>query len=260
MTRNSPCYSLIDAPHIVFDRTPLVTLKKTAARKAIREMEWFLSGDSQCPPELLDWWDGQLYYVNSNEGYYYYGYAHQFRDFGGCGYVDGFDLSGRDQVKKLIIGIKEHPHSRRNVMTTWHPEEMALIAEHNNNPNTPATCHGTIIQAFVRKGELSLKTYQRSADLILGVPHNWIQYWALLLWLCNQCDLAPDRLLWMFGDAHIYDEPSHLEVANAIINAPHRKSGIELQYSGDKADFNTSDFRWVGIPPEPVTRVRAVRL
>jgi thymidylate synthase len=55
-TRNKEAISDIDGIGASFDYFPLVTLRKTAWRKAIREMEWFMSGDSKCPDELLDWW------------------------------------------------------------------------------------------------------------------------------------------------------------------------------------------------------------
>ena len=59
-TRNSDVYTHFNLPNTTFTSAPLVTVRKTAWRKALREMEWFLSGDSKCPEELLDWWHGQL--------------------------------------------------------------------------------------------------------------------------------------------------------------------------------------------------------
>jgi thymidylate synthase len=83
-----------------------------------------------------------------------------------------------DQVEYLINAIKEHPYSRRTVATTWIPQHVqaGLI--------NPTNCHGTMIQAFVNPdNSLHLTMYQRSSDMILGMPHNWIQYWALLMYL-----------------------------------------------------------------------------
>ena len=74
-TRNHEVYSHFDLPNITFTTTPLVTLRKTAWKKALREMEWFLSGEVTCPDELLDWWDGQL----DVENYLLDGYGQQLR-------------------------------------------------------------------------------------------------------------------------------------------------------------------------------------
>ena len=243
-TRNHPAYSLITSDLITFTQTPLVTVRKTAWKKALREMEWFLSGDPKCPDELLDWWDGQL----NPYGYYYCGYGEQLRYSG---------RNGRfDQIESLVYGIINHPYSRRHVITTWHPEDMAKIADLNNNPRCPTTCHNTLTQAFVRNGELSLRTYQRSADILLGVPHNFCQTWALLLWLCNQTGLQPGLLMWQFGDLHLYDEPSHIEVADAIIGCDlANRTPVKMVYHGT-GDFKASDFEIMGDIAEPVTTIR----
>lgn len=256
-TRNHAVYSLIETPSIIVNSTPLITVKKTAWRKALREMEWFLSGSDRCPDELLDWWGEQILTLESGS-YYRCGYAHQLRHFGQCEGVSGFD-----QIAELIHSITHHPYSRRHVITTWSPREMSMIPLLNQNKDAPATCHGTIVQAFVRNSQLHLKTYQRSADVLLGVPHNLIQYWALLLWLCNQCDLTPGTLSWVFGDVHLYDEPSHIAVARQIIDARvvfdarSVEARVDLKYCGNKEAFKMSDFEMEGDIPEPVTTLRA---
>jgi thymidylate synthase len=58
--RNHNTLSSITLPILIFDTFPLVTIRKTAWKMALREMEWFLSGETRCPDELLKWWDGQL--------------------------------------------------------------------------------------------------------------------------------------------------------------------------------------------------------
>lgn len=229
-------------PRVIFDSTPLVTLRKTAWAKAIREMEWFLSGDTKCPEELLDWWKGQL----NPGGDYLGGYSHQLRS------------SYFDQISALLDGIKSHPFSRRHVITTWEPHDMYNITKINNNPNTPTTCHTTIAQFFVSKGGyISLSTYQRSADMLLGVPHNWIQSWALLLWVAAQVEGIPDVMIWNFGDAHIYQEYSHLSVVDQIRSIPIQTRNVKIPprliYTGEVGkDFYTSDFEMIGNIPSPV--------
>lgn len=251
-SRNGPARSLIDLEQTTFTATPLVTLRKTAWKKAIREMEWFLSGNAKCPEELRDWWQDQL----NPAGDYLSGYGAQLRHF------PAVPLEGWDQIQALIAGICAHPTSRRLIATTWHPWEMSLITAINGNPRTPTTCHGTVIQAFVRNGELSLKTYQRSADLLLGVPHNWIQYWALLLWLSARCGLQPGKLLWCWGDAHIYQHPTHCEAVAAILDAyTNDRPAPALEYRGDALDgFHADDFAMTGVIPRPVTTIRPALL
>lgn len=260
-TRNHKTRSSIECTPIIFDSTPLVTLRTTAWRLALLEMEWFMSGNSYCPKELEGWWRGQL----DEDGAYVDGYPSQFRNstyediFGSC---EAFD-----QIEFILNGLTNNPNSRRLILTSWNPGEMASITETNGNPNTPTTCHNTCTQFFVRDGEVHLKTYQRSADMLLGVPHNWIQTWALLLYFAHHSNLAVGCMQWIFGDAHIYMEDSHLEAAKAIelaITPIQAVECLELVYApeyGDKDSngipvFRAQDFSFKGKIPEPVTFVK----
>jgi thymidylate synthase len=255
-TRNHRVKSVINYDQIIFTETPLVTVRKTAWKKAIREMEWFLSGNYHCPEELLDWWNGQL----DRDGDYVSGYGDQLRKFA---YSDGY-FSWFDQIKFLLDGLREHPNSRRLVATTWNPGEMAAITKINQNPNTPAVCHGVVIQCSVREGKLHMTHYQRSADVLLGVPHNWIQYFAFLLYLAHWSNLQVGSLRWLFGDVHLYQEESHVECARQIIQVPIRSvdSTVKLCYhpskdwSGTIPEFKASDFTMDGVIPDPLVTIR----
>jgi thymidylate synthase len=257
-SRCGPVKSLFDATAFRIDLTPLVTVRRTAWKMALREMEWFLSGDPRCPPDLLGWWRGQL----SACGAYRSGYGEQWRHYGGGDVAPGYD-----QIQSLLDGIRAHPHSRRLVATTWHPEEMARITAINDNPATPTTCHGTVLQAFVRGGRLHLKTYQRSADVLLGVPHNWIQYWALLLWLAHHAELEPGTLGWTFGDLHLYQHETHLAAAREMLADPlipfdPPRLVYRPAFGGraERPTFHAHDFTMEGAIPPPVTTVRPLLL
>lgn len=255
-SRNAPVKSLIDYRQIVFRETPLVTWRKTAWKKAIREMEWFMSGDSLCPIELRDWWDGQL----NLKGRYICGYGDQLRSF----YEDQIIDSGFDQVRYLLEGLRDHRNSRRLVISTWNAKDMAEITSYNDNPKTPSCCHGSLIQCHVRDGELHMTQYQRSADILLGAPHNWIQYWALLLYLARWSELEVGSIRWLFGDVHLYQEESHLACAKHILSIACKTldSACKLCYNpsvswtGAIPEFKASDFTMVGTVPDPLVTIR----
>lgn len=257
-TRNSITTSHFNLPNITFTEFPLVTLKKTAVKKCIQEMAWFLSGDIKCPEELLDWWKGQLH----EEVYLCDAYPTQFRTFTS----ERHDYNQFDQLKFILEGLRTSPNSRRLLMTVWNPGDMANITETNNNPNTPTCCHSIIIQFFVRQGKLHMKTYQRSADMLLGVPHNWVQSWAFLLYLAYHTNLQAGSMTWMWGDAHIYEEKSHKEAVEVILKeaneSPYTEITPELQYQPEHIHFDSNnvpifraeDFKVIGEVPEPVVK------
>ena len=245
--RNGSTFRSFTLPTVVFDSTPLVTVRKTAWHKAIEEMEWFLSGDATCPANLLDWWEGQL----NNENRYLAGYGEQLRKFLGAD-------SQFDQIAALINGLRSNPFSREHVITTWNPLDMAIIKKINNNERTPACCHTTIAQFFVSEtGMLSMHSYQRSADMLLGVPHNWIQSWALLLWIADQIEGIADKLIWTFGDSHVYHEPSHLAAVSQILDE-NTSSNLSprLLYNGRTSAFKAADFEMIGKIPLPKTSIK----
>jgi thymidylate synthase len=239
-TRNSKVARSI-AEVKTFDRTPLVCCRRTAWKNALREWEWFLSGSCNLRdlhPDVQSWWRP---WANHN-GDVFFNYSWQLRGFVG--------MEGRmcDQISYLVDGVKDHPYSRRNVITTWNTADMT-------SPDCPITnCHGTVIQAFVdTRNYLTLVTYQRSADVVCGLPHNWVQYWAFLLWLAHRGGREPRRLVWLGGDVHLYEV--HKDLASEVIKvAP--STGPELVYTSTSEDFRADDFALDG-PYHPRITTRA---
>lgn len=273
-TRNHSCYCNPFLDNVTFDSLPLITVRKTAWKLALTEMEWFMSGDSKCPEKLAKWWAGQL----DEKGNYQNGYATQFREaiYNNEKYSSykNYDVemhSWFDQISYILDGLKNHQHSRRLIMSSWNTGDMANITKYNNNPQTPSTCHSTLIQFFVVNGELHVKHYQRSADTLLGVPCNWVQHWALLTYFAFHSNLKVGSLTWVFGDAHIYNEESHIEAANQIIKVLMNRNNsgfvepVELKlsynYSGELDSFGTpkfaaADFTIEGEIPKPTVLIK----
>lgn len=211
--------------YVEFEKTPLVSVRKTAWLSALREWEWFMQGSdniNDLHPTVRTWWKPWA----DPQGFINHNYSSQFRDWGG----------GFDQIEYLLDGIRDHPFSRRNVITTWNTSDMA-------SPSTPITnCHGTVIQAFVQPdNKLDLFTYQRSVDVICGLPHNWIQYWAFLLWLASRTGKEPGKLQWMGGDVHVY--PEHAVLAEKILRVEDSTpEPPRLLYTPSGEEFRASDF------------------
>ncbi len=242
-TRNSICKRLIYG-QMSFDKTPLISVRRTAWRNALREMEWFLSGSNDINDlhhKVRHWWQPWA----SESGYVHNNYSKQFRNFDGHGHRGGAKYCASvDQIAYLLQSIKEHPYSRRAVITTWHTHDMV-------SPNTPITnCHGTVIQAFVEPdNSLHMYMHQRSSDMVLGLQHNLIQYWALLQWIAHRTKRKVGNFIWSGGDCHIYKD--HYDMAQKIIDLPlwnlKANDNIpELVYNPTSKDFKAEDFSLSG--------------
>ena len=227
-TRNSEVLRVRNLMY-TFKSTPLVSTRRTAWKNALREWEWFMSGSNDINTlhkEVHHWWKPWTNIADQVP----FNYSTQFRKFVGRNGLF-------DQVQHLRKGIEADPYSRRNVITTWNPADMA-------DPGCAITnCHGTVIQAFVEPEDntLHLTMYQRSCDMVLGVPHNWVQYWAFLMWLAHYSGRKVGTFTWVGGDCHIYKD--HIDMAKGIIKITAvANAAPQLVYNPTSTDFLADDF------------------
>lgn len=184
---------------------PLLTTKKVYSRGVFGELIFFLTGQTNnkwlTERKVTIWneWaaeDGDLGPI----------YGYQWRHFG-AEYTPERErdkntiIGGVDQVKNLLISLKEDPFSRRHILSAWNPsqlEEMAL-----------PPCH-LLCQFYVTPDEkgnpygLSCQLYQRSQDTFLGAPFNIASYAALTHLLAELSGLTPLEFIHTQGDSHIY--------------------------------------------------------
>ena len=101
-----------------------------------------------------------------------------------------------DQISNVLDLIRNHPDSRRMVVSAWNPAEVENMAL--------PPCHA-LFQFYVADGRLSCQLYQRSCDMFLGVPFNIASYSLLTLMMAQQTGLEPGEFVWTGGDCHVYD-------------------------------------------------------
>ncbi len=180
------------------DGFPLLTTKKLHIRSIIHELLWFLKGDTNTKylnehkVRIWDEWADESGELGSI-------YGKLWRRWEG---PDGTV----DQISNLIKNLKENPYSRRHLVVAFNPADQPKIA--------PQGCH-SLFQFYVSGDKLSLQLYQRSADLMLGVPFNIASYTILLMMVAQVTGLKAHEFIHTFGDVHIYS--NHVEGAKEQI-------------------------------------------
>ncbi len=179
------------------DGFPAVTTKRLAFRSVVAELLWFLAASSDVN-ELhalgVRIWDGNAYADHWKTRARFDGdagrnYGQQWRDWRA---LDGRRI---DQLADVVAALRATPASRRHVVTAWNPGEL-------DQTSLPA-CHA-LFQFFVADGRLSLLMYQRSCDMVLGVPFNMAEYALLLHLVARFTELEPYELVHVLADAHVY--------------------------------------------------------
>ena len=218
-------------------KIPILTTKKTAWKTCLKELLWFIRGETS-NQLLLDQgvhiWDGNasrefldsrgLTHYEVNELGPIYG--HQWRHFNAKWQGDAHDYSGEgvDQLQQIIDALKDPLQltSRRLIMTAWNPcqlDEMSLPPCHN------------FCQFNVHDGnKLSCSMYQRSVDSVLGLPFNIASYSFLTHILAKHCGLEAYEFVHFMGNCHLYE--------NAI-------DAAELQITRKPFDFPTVTIKQV---------------
>jgi len=180
---------------------PLVTTRKIFFKGIIRELLWFLAGDTN------------IKYLTDNNVHIWDAWADEKGDLGpvyGSQWRSWEAPDGRkiDQISQLIQMIRSKPESRRHIVSAWNP---AVLPDESVSPQDNvragraalASCHA-LFQFYVSGGRLSCLLYQRSSDCPVGQVFNIAQYSLLTHMIAQQCDLAPGDFIWTGGDCHIY--------------------------------------------------------
>ena len=204
---------------------PLLTTKRVFWKAAAREMLWFLTGETNIRPLVLQgvkiWneWPHARYVRETGDDIALDDFVQRIADdesfaarWGDLGPVygkqwvdwptyryrpDGLYEKGEgiDQVSQVIESLRTNPGSRRHIIEGWNVAELDRMAL--------PPCH-MFCQFYVAGGELSCQMYQRSADMGLGVPFNIASYALLTRMVAQVCGLKAGDFVHTIGDAHVY--------------------------------------------------------
>ena len=217
------------------DGFPLLTTKKLHLKSIIYELLWFLRGDTNVHylqehgVRIWNEWADE----NGDLGPVY---GHQWRSW------PDYNGGTIDQIQNVLDLIRNHPDSRRMIVSAWNPAEVEQMAL--------PPCH-CLFQFYVADGKLSLQLYQRSADTFLGVPFNIASYALLLQMMAQVSGLEPGEFIHTTGDTHLY--LNHLDQARLQLTRPPRPLP-KMRINPDVKnlfDFHYEDFQLEGYDPWP---------
>lgn len=216
-----------------FDLTssfPLVTTKTVFFKGVAYELLWFLKGSSNVhwlQEHNVHIWDE---WADPQTGELGPVYGVQWRSWPAPTAED----PGRtiDQIEKALDLIRNHPDSRRIIVTAWNPAEIDQMAL--------PPCHA-LFQFYVADGKLSCQLYQRSCDMFLGVPFNIASYSLLTMMMAQQAGLEPGEFVWTGGDCHVYD--NHIDqVMEQLSRKPYPYPQIQIRKADSIFSYEYEDF------------------
>src|SRR6185312_16724474 len=108
-----------------------------------------------------------------------------------------------NQVAILVKDLKTNPYSSRHIVSAWNVADLGDMAL--------PPCH-MMYQLYCGEGDeftleagydgyIDMHMYQRSVDVMLGLPFNIASYALLLDMLARSCNRMPRWLHTSFGDA-----------------------------------------------------------
>jgi thymidylate synthase len=221
---------------------PLVTTKRLYLKAIVHELIWFLNGETNIAylkDNNVSIWDewadegGELGPV----------YGKQWRSW------EGADGRTFDQIAEVVGEIKRNPNSRRLIVSAWNVADIESMKL--------APCH-CLFQFYVADGRLSCQLYQRSADLLLGVPFNIASYALLTHLIARECGLEAGDFVHTFGDAHVYS--NHVDqVREQLSRAPRPLPRLKLAPAepsprGALFDLRAQDISFEGYDPWPAIK------
>ena len=232
------------------NKIPLMTTKKVAWKTCLRELLWFIKGETNnklLKDKKVHIWDanGSREFLDSR-GLNHYDeddlgpiYGFQWRHFNAkynnCN--SNYENKGIDQLNEVIETLKDPKlrNSRRMIISAWNPcqlEEMAL-----------PPCHVMMQFNVTDNNKLSCSMYQRSNDEACGTCFNIASYSFLTHLLAKHCGLEPYEFIYFKGNCHIYEE--HIEnIKIQLKREPYEFPNLEIVNTHDSIEeYKEEDFK-----------------
>ena len=231
-------------------KIPILTTKKTAWKTCLKELLWFIKGDTSnkrlkdvgvhiwdanTTREFLDSRGLQHYNEDTVGSLYGFQWRHWNAPYEGCD--ADYTNKGIDQLQNVINILKDpvQRSSRRMVVSAWNVEQL--------DGGCLPPCHVLFQFNVVDGNKLSCCLFQRSKDSACGAPFNYASYSFLVHLLAKHCDLIPHEFIHYGGNCHIYSE--HIDaMKEQITRTPLPFPTLEIVNKRDNInDYVVEDFK-----------------
>lgn len=182
---------------------PLLTTKKMGIKNIAAELEFFIKGlkdkqwlkdrgchiwDEWCNPQKIPYGNDEITKQKMAE-------ENDLGDIYGVVWRGKSEYQKIDQLKSVVDTLKKNLNDRRMLCSAWSPMDKPSQAL--------PPCH-ILWQVTVINNKLNLFWYQRSCDVMLGIPYNIASYSLLLKLLAKESNLQEGVLTGFLADTHIY--------------------------------------------------------
>jgi thymidylate synthase len=222
------CFAVVNRYNLA-EEFPIMTLRRTAIKTAVRELLWIWQKKSNnindLDAHIWDKWADESGSIGKAYGYQL-GIKHAYRE------------GMFDQVDRVIFDLKNNPNSRR-IMTNIY--NHADLSEMHLYPCAYSMTFN------VANGKLSAILNQRSQDMLAANNWNVVQYSVLVHMLAQVAGLEVGEFVHVIADAHIYER--HIPIIERLIEREQHEApkftldkSIDDFYKFDENSFKLDNY------------------
>lgn len=200
---------------------------------ALAEVVWILSGRDDSA--FLNFWNPRLPRFAGHGPLYYGAYGHRLRY-----------RFGIDQIRSAFEALRSEPGTRQVVLQIW-DASSDLPIDHGRPRNEDIPCN-VCSMLKLRAGALDWVQVMRSNDLVLGWPHNVVQFTTLQEMMASWLQVKTGSYTHFSDSLHVYSDQTH---------DPQEQGPLPLQPNSDR--WSSSFGRTMEIVEDLGRRMDAIR-
>jgi thymidylate synthase len=187
---------------------------------ALAEVIWIMAGRQDS--HFINFWNPKLPEFAGHTKNYHGAYGHRLQ------YAHKLN-----QLDRAYKALKENPDSRQVVLQIWHPG-MDFPSVTGQPAALDVPCNITSLLK-IRRGRLEWTQILRSNDLILGVPHNFVQFTTLQEILAAWLNVEVGAYRHYSDCLHVYTRDLKAISEPEIIKP--EKNNARLKFSKEDSDL-----------------------